>query len=78
MAFNSQLSKNSRIFGVFCEQRDGKLMNTDFESISEGRNLAISAVASWLVCCWVITFRVWQKKLAVMAQIKLLSVKIPH
>ncbi len=25
---------------VFCEQRDGKLMNTDFELISEGRKLA--------------------------------------
>ena len=25
---------------VFCEQRDGKLMETDFELISEGRKLA--------------------------------------
>ena len=29
-----------KIFGYFCEQRNGVLMNTDFELISEGRKLA--------------------------------------
>ena len=40
MAYNSaQIEEFSDIW-VFCEQRDGKLMNTDFELISEGRKLA--------------------------------------
>lgn len=40
MAFNSaEINAFSDIW-VFCEQRDGRLMNTDFELISEGRKLA--------------------------------------
>ena len=40
MAFNSaEINEFSDIW-VFCEQREGKLMNTDFELISEGRKLA--------------------------------------
>ena len=36
---NTNLADFSGVW-VFCEQRDGKLMNTDFELISEGRKLA--------------------------------------
>ena len=40
MAFNSaEINEFSDIW-VFCEQREGKLMNTDFELVSEGRKLA--------------------------------------
>ena len=40
MNFNSTDIHSFRDIWVFCEQRDGKLMNTDFELISEGRKLA--------------------------------------
>ena len=40
MAFNSAAIEEFQDIWVFCEQRDGKLMNTDFELISEGRKLA--------------------------------------
>ena len=40
MAFNSAAIEEFQDVWVFCEQRDGKLMNTDFELISEGRKLA--------------------------------------
>ena len=40
MSYNSaEINEFSDIW-VFCEQRDGKLMNTDFELVSEGRKLA--------------------------------------
>ena len=40
MSYNSaEINEFSDIW-VFCEQREGKLMNTDFELISEGRKLA--------------------------------------
>ena len=40
---------------VFCEQREGKLMPTVFELISEGRKLADElGSASCAVCCWAI------------------------
>ena len=42
MSYNSaEINEFSDIW-VFCEQRDGKLMNTDFELVSEGRKLAYS------------------------------------
>ncbi len=40
MAFNSSDIAAFKDIWVFCEQREGKLMNTDFELISEGRKLA--------------------------------------
>lgn len=40
MSFNSADINSFRDIWVFCEQRDGKLVNTDFELISEGRKLA--------------------------------------
>ena len=40
MAFNSADINEFKDIWVFCEQREGKLMNTDFELISEGRKLA--------------------------------------
>lgn len=40
MAFNSAAIDEFQDIWVFCEQREGKLMNTDFELISEGRKLA--------------------------------------
>ena len=40
MAFDSRDTAAFHGVWVFCEQRDGKLMNTDFELISEGRKLA--------------------------------------
>ncbi len=40
MAFNSAEIHEFSDIWVFCEQRDGKLQNTDFELISEGRKLA--------------------------------------
>ena len=40
MAFNSELIEEFHDIWVFCEQREGKLQNTDFELISEGRKLA--------------------------------------
>ena len=40
MAFNSAAIEEFKDIWVFCEQRDGKLMNTDFELISEGCKLA--------------------------------------
>lgn len=40
MAFNSADINSFRDIWVFCEQREGKLVNTDFELISEGRKLA--------------------------------------
>ena len=40
MAYNSAEINEFRDIWVFCEQREGKLMNTDFELISEGRKLA--------------------------------------
>ena len=40
MAFNSAAIEEFQDIWVFCEQREGKLMNTDFELISEGRKLA--------------------------------------
>ncbi|MEA4813441.1 MAG: acryloyl-CoA reductase electron transfer subunit beta [Oscillospiraceae bacterium] len=38
--FNSAAIEEFKNIWVFCEQRGGKLMNTDFELISEGRKLA--------------------------------------
>jgi electron transfer flavoprotein alpha subunit len=38
--FNSSAIEKFQDIWVFCEQRDGKLMDTDFELISEGRKLA--------------------------------------
>ena len=38
--YNSKAIEEFSDIWVFCEQRDGKLMNTDFELISEGRKLA--------------------------------------
>lgn len=35
---------------VFCEQRQGQLMPTDFELISEGRKLAVTLVLNCVVC----------------------------
>ncbi len=40
MAFNSANINEFKDIWVFCEQRNGVLMNTDFELISEGRKLA--------------------------------------
>ena len=40
MAFDSKDTGAFKGVWVFCEQREGKLMNTDFELISEGRKLA--------------------------------------
>lgn len=40
MGFDSAKIEEFRNIWVFCEQRDGKLMETDFELISEGRKLA--------------------------------------
>ena len=40
MAFNSAAIEEFQDIWVFCEQREGKLMNTDFELISEARKLA--------------------------------------
>ena len=40
MAFNSADINAFKDIWVFCEQRNGVLMNTDFELISEGRKLA--------------------------------------
>lgn len=40
MTFNSAEIQDFKDIWVFCEQREGKLMNTDFELISEGRKLA--------------------------------------
>lgn len=40
MAYNSADINEFRDIWVFCEQREGKLMNTDFELVSEGRKLA--------------------------------------
>ncbi len=40
MAFNSSDIGAFKDIWVFCEQRNGKLMSTDFELISEGRKLA--------------------------------------
>lgn len=40
MGFNSAAIEEFQDIWVFCEQRNGVLMNTDFELISEGRKLA--------------------------------------
>lgn len=40
MSFNSSDINAFKDIWVFCEQREGKLVNTDFELISEGRKLA--------------------------------------
>lgn len=40
MGFHSAAIEEFQDIWVFCEQRDGQLMNTDFELISEGRKLA--------------------------------------
>ncbi|MFI3173828.1 MAG: acryloyl-CoA reductase electron transfer subunit beta [Bacillota bacterium] len=40
MSFNSSDISAFKDIWVFCEQRNGELMNTDFELISEGRKLA--------------------------------------
>ena len=40
MAFNSADINAFKDIWVFCEQRHGQLMNTNFELISEGRKLA--------------------------------------
>ena len=40
MAYNSMDLAAFKDVWVFCEQREGKLMPTDFELISEGRKLA--------------------------------------
>jgi len=40
MVFNSAAVGEFHDIWVFCEQREGKLLNTDFELISEGRKLA--------------------------------------
>ena len=40
MAFDSRDTGAFKGVWVFCEQREGKLMSTDFELISEGRKLA--------------------------------------
>ena len=40
MDFNNTKLEDFKDVWVFCEQRQGKLMPTDFELISEGRRLA--------------------------------------
>ena len=40
MEFNSSHIEEFKDIWVFCEQRHGQLMNTNFELISEGRKLA--------------------------------------
>lgn len=40
MGFNSSLIDEFKDIWVFCEQRNGQLINTNFELISEGRKLA--------------------------------------
>lgn len=40
MKFNSSHIEEFKDIWVFCEQRDGQMMNTNFELISEGRKLA--------------------------------------
>lgn len=40
MAYNSSAIEEFKDIWVFCEQREGKLMNTDFELVSEARKLA--------------------------------------
>ena len=40
MEYNSADINSFKDIWVFCEQRDGKLMETDFELLSEGRKLA--------------------------------------
>lgn len=40
MEFNSSHIEEFKDIWVFCEQRNGKMMNTNFELISEGRKLA--------------------------------------
>lgn len=46
MAYDSSKIEEFKDIWVFCEQREGKLMNTDFELISEGRKLADQRGAS--------------------------------
>ncbi|MBR4122712.1 MAG: electron transfer flavoprotein subunit alpha/FixB family protein, partial [Erysipelotrichaceae bacterium] len=40
MEYNSAKIEDFHDIWVFCEQRSGKLMETDFELVSEGRKLA--------------------------------------
>ena len=49
MAFDSKDTAAFKGVWVFCAQREGKLMSTDFELISEGRKLADDL---GLELCW--------------------------
>ena len=54
MGFNSADIGAFKDIWVFCEQRDGKLMETDFELLSEGRSwptkeALISSVFYWAI-----------------------------
>ena len=58
MEFNSADIQAFRDIWVFCEQREGKLPDTDFELVSEGRKLAdergarlVGVVLGWNLGC---------------------------
>jgi len=73
MAFNSAAIEEFSDIWVFCEQREGKLMSTDIELISEGENLQMSAVVNSSDFYLAQTeSKVQQKNLADMVQTKLL------
>ena len=65
MAFDSRDTGAFKGVWVFCEQREGKLMSTDFELISEGRKLAEAEAWAWSCAAfsWATTWRAWAKEL---------------
>ena len=73
--YNSSLIEEFSDIWVFCEQRDGKLMPTDYELISEGRKLADQR-GSKLV--GLLLLKKQQVSLADMVQTKSSSAKILH
>ena len=65
MAFDSRGTQRLRkSMWVFCEQREGKLMSTDFELISEGRKLAEDDLATELAAFLATTWRAWRRSWA--------------
>ena len=73
MAFNSAAIEEFSDIWVFCEQREGKLMSTDIELISEGRKLANERGCKLVgLLLGQTESKVQQKNLADMVQTKLL------
>mgnify|MGYP000252550673 CR=1 FL=1 len=57
MAFDSKDTAAFKGVWVFCEQREGVIMSTSYQLLSEGRKLANDLAWSCAAWCWARTSR---------------------